>query len=488
MRPHRSSAPNRQIRYVYVGGCVPIWPRTLTSSAMNPIEKYLKLQNDVLAPKGTRLAFFKGSTQPDVVFVGEAPGPDENISGIPFVGRSGKLVEQTLTTVGLSSFRIAFLNPVFRMPTDGGGKFRKPTSEEVDYYRPMAQEIIDFLRARYTVLLGSTACEAILSKKKVSELRGEWVGSRLVTFHPGFVLRNPDAASIFESDIRSVVTRLESDRSNLSGEKLAPENHPQRHQKTMDSEKIKAISEKSESVGKELTLVKEYLTTDPNASIIKARKLLEMMLTEYLSCHPRTLSDQIKELAGKVPEHIESSMHFIRRNGNTAVHSSERLNSSFARQNFDVLLSLVCWFLSIDIDEVESKEKIESEVSCSPAPSKTVLVDAGTVPSNPSIRVRFFIADAVYKTWAKVAVLTDDGTLYSEYLAWMKPKVYKRVGLDFRTFEAKNFSFGGDEHGSEYQAIREVNYREATTLVLTQQANWVNRYLESKGIDPKTFS
>ena len=115
---------------------------------MNPIEKYLRLQNDLLAPEGTRLAFFKGSTQPDVVFVGEALGPDENISGVPFVGRSGKLVEQTLTTVGLNSFRIAFLNTVFRMPTDGGGKFRKPTSAEVDYYRPMAQEIIDFLRAR----------------------------------------------------------------------------------------------------------------------------------------------------------------------------------------------------------------------------------------------------------------------------------------------------------------------------------------------------
>ena len=89
---------------------------------MNPIEKYLRLQNDVLAPEGTRLAFFKGSTQPDVFFVGEAPGPDENISGVPFVGRSGKLVEQTLTTVGLNSFCIAFLNPVFRMPTDGAGR------------------------------------------------------------------------------------------------------------------------------------------------------------------------------------------------------------------------------------------------------------------------------------------------------------------------------------------------------------------------------
>ena len=83
-----------------------------------------------------------------MVFVGEALGPDENISGVPFVGRSGKLVEQTLTTVGLNSFRIVFLNPVFRMPTDGGGKFRKSSSAEVDYYRPMAQEMIDFLRAR----------------------------------------------------------------------------------------------------------------------------------------------------------------------------------------------------------------------------------------------------------------------------------------------------------------------------------------------------
>ena len=56
-----------------------------------------------------------------MVFVGEAPGPDENISGVPFVGRSGKLVEQTLTIVGLNSFRIAFLNSVFECQPAGAG-------------------------------------------------------------------------------------------------------------------------------------------------------------------------------------------------------------------------------------------------------------------------------------------------------------------------------------------------------------------------------
>ncbi len=123
---------------------------------MNVIDKYLKLESDILAPSGARLAFFKGSLSPDVLFIGEAPGPDENIAGIPFVGVSGKLVDKAIDRCGLGGFQVAFLNPVFRMPSECEGKFRKPTDTEIDFYRPMALEIVDFLAPRYIVLLGKS--------------------------------------------------------------------------------------------------------------------------------------------------------------------------------------------------------------------------------------------------------------------------------------------------------------------------------------------
>ena len=60
---------------------------------MNPIEKYSELTGDILEGDGTQLAFFRGSLEPRLLIVGEAPGPEENIQGIPFVGRSGQLLE-----------------------------------------------------------------------------------------------------------------------------------------------------------------------------------------------------------------------------------------------------------------------------------------------------------------------------------------------------------------------------------------------------------
>ena len=455
---------------------------------MNPIDKYSKLCDDPPSAEGTRLAFFKGSLRPDVLIVGEAPGPDENIAGVPFVGRSGRLVEDVTARVGLDNFEIAFLNPVFRMPPGINATFRKPTREEIEYYRPMAQEIRTFLAPRYTILMGATAREAIFAKSGEYGVRGAWIGSSLLTYHPGFILRNPGAIKSFEQDIRSVVVKLELDDSNKSIDAAGNINFQERHQVKMDLEKIKAISEKSEIYGKELELIRGHVSSDPNASIIKSRKVLEMMLAEHLPHHVRTLSDQIKELSGTVPEHIESSMHFIRRNGNTAAHSSEQLNSSFARQNFEVLLSLFCWQFQIDADEIEAREDAEPKVVTSHHPDQHMAIGGTHGPMESNTKVRFFIANAIYKTWPKIAVLTEDGTLYSEYLAWNEPTVFKRSGLDFNTFEAKDFFFGGEEHGSAYQPIREVSYRDAISFELTRQSNWVNNYLIGRGTDLSTLS
>ncbi len=91
------------------------------------------------------------------------------------------------------------------------------------------------------------------------------------------------------------------------------------------------------------------------------------------------------------------------------------------------------------------------------------------------MEARFFIADASYNTWKKIYVLTSDGTLYSEYLDYMRPVTDRRT-VDYSSFAQEDYSFG------EYQSLREVSKSEASSAILTKQSNWVNNYLKRKGV------
>jgi hypothetical protein len=90
------------------------------------------------------------------------------------------------------------------------------------------------------------------------------------------------------------------------------------------------------------------------------------------------------------------------------------------------------------------------------------------------MNARFFIADACYSTWTKVFVLTPDGTLYSEYLNYMQLQIIKEK-VDFKTFKASDYSFGG------YQHLREVDASAAIKEPLSKQKNWVFNYLVECG-------
>ena len=91
------------------------------------------------------------------------------------------------------------------------------------------------------------------------------------------------------------------------------------------------------------------------------------------------------------------------------------------------------------------------------------------------MEARFFIADASYNTWKKIYVLTSDGTLYSEYLDYMRPVTDRRT-VDFSSFAQEDYSFGG------YQKLREVSKKEASSAELEEQENWVGNYLKRKGV------
>jgi DNA polymerase len=157
----------------------------------------MHMTDDPLAKAGTNVVISRGNPQARLMIIGEAPGPEENIRGKPFVGRAGQLLDKILEAGNFDSEKDVFItNSVFRMPPgEGGANFRKPTDEEVKYYRPYVNEIIRLVDPLIMLLTGNVACQSILGKTGITSLRGQWsqVQGRWVMpiFHPSYLLRNP---------------------------------------------------------------------------------------------------------------------------------------------------------------------------------------------------------------------------------------------------------------------------------------------------------
>lgn len=185
------------------------------------IESMMQMDDDLLANADTRVVISRGNPKAKVLVVGEAPGPQENIQGVPFVGKAGKMLDKIFAAVDFDSEKDIYItNSVFRMPPGEGGKtFRKPTTEEIEYYRPYVLEIIRLVDAPIVLLTGNVACQSVLQKTGITRLRGEWIemDGRWVMpiFHPSYLLRNPSKEpgapkSLMWDDIREVRRKFET--------------------------------------------------------------------------------------------------------------------------------------------------------------------------------------------------------------------------------------------------------------------------------------
>ena len=174
-----------------------------------------RMKDDPLADAGTNVVISRGNPEAKLMIVGEAPGPQENIQGKPFVGRAGQLLDKILESAEFDPEKDVFItNSVFRMPPGEDGKpFRKPTDKDIYYYRPYVQEIINFVDPLIMLLTGNVACQSILNKTGITSLRGKWTEQDgrwiMPIFHPSYLLRNParDANSpkaLMWEDIRRV--------------------------------------------------------------------------------------------------------------------------------------------------------------------------------------------------------------------------------------------------------------------------------------------
>ena len=163
----------------------------------------------------TKLVFADGNPQARVMFVGEAPGRDEDIEGLPFVGRSGKLLDRMIAAIGLDRSKAYIANVIPWRPPGN----RTPTPQETQICLPFIQRQIELVNPDVLVTLGNPSTQALLQTREgIMRTRGKWhdydTGTRIIraiaTFHPAYLLRSPSYKRMTWQDLRAIAKALEN--------------------------------------------------------------------------------------------------------------------------------------------------------------------------------------------------------------------------------------------------------------------------------------
>jgi DNA polymerase len=158
-----------------------------------------------LSRSRSRIVFGEGNPNADLLFVGEAPGREEDEQGLPFVGAAGQLLTKIIEAIGMQREEVYIVNTVRCRPPDN----RDPEKDEIAACRPFLEEQIRLIEPRAIVTLGSFAAQAILgTDEPISKIRGRWHiahGTRVMpTFHPAFLLRSPKHKREVWEDMQNV--------------------------------------------------------------------------------------------------------------------------------------------------------------------------------------------------------------------------------------------------------------------------------------------
>jgi uracil-DNA glycosylase family 4 len=157
----------------------------------------------------TNIVFGVGNPQAELVFVGEGPGHDEDVQGLPFVGRAGQLLNQMIQAMGLKRDDVYIANVVKCRPPEN----RTPEKDEISTCMPFLLRQLSNINPKVIVCLGSVAAQALLNTtKSISHFRGQWLDFRgaklMATYHPAYLLRNPHAKPEVWADLKKVMAFL----------------------------------------------------------------------------------------------------------------------------------------------------------------------------------------------------------------------------------------------------------------------------------------
>ena len=162
-----------------------------------------------LARCRTHVVFGVGHPQAELMFIGEAPGADEDEQGEPFVGRAGQLLTKIIQAMGFQREDVYIANVLKCRPPEN----RTPEPDEVKNCLPYLISQIELIRPKVIVALGATALRALLDVQLgITKMRGRWYTFREIpimpTFHPAYLLRNPPAKKEVWEDMKSVLQKL----------------------------------------------------------------------------------------------------------------------------------------------------------------------------------------------------------------------------------------------------------------------------------------
>ena len=168
-----------------------------------------------LKATATQMVFADGNPQAKIMLVGEAPGRDEDIEGLPFVGRSGKLLNLMLAAIGLDRTKVYIANVIPWRPPGN----RTPTPQETQTCLPFIRRQIELVNPDVLVTLGNPSTQTLFATSEgIMKTRGRWrdyeTGTRtikaLATFHPAYLLRQPSSKRLAWLDLRSIAEAVKA--------------------------------------------------------------------------------------------------------------------------------------------------------------------------------------------------------------------------------------------------------------------------------------
>ena len=195
-------------------------PENIKLQLENLKNKILLIDNCDLKNNAKKMVFSDGNIKSQIMIVGEGPGEKEDEIGKPFVGDAGNLLNKMLSAININRESVYITNVVnFRPPNN-----RKPTSAEINRYSIYLRDHILIINPKILIIMGSTAMEALVGNNiKISKDRGKWkeiiiknkTFTSIVTFHPAYLLRQPDQKKYSWSDLKEIRKKIDELNINI---------------------------------------------------------------------------------------------------------------------------------------------------------------------------------------------------------------------------------------------------------------------------------
>ena len=178
------------------------------------------IKNCELKKNSKNIVFSDGNPNAKIMIVGEGPGANEDLEGVPFIGRTGELLDKMLSSINLDRSNVYITNVVNYRPQEN----RNPTEEEITRYLPYLIKHIEIVDPKILILLGSAALNAVIgSDQVISKVRGKWIDKKIgkcrtsviASFHPAFLMRQPDQKKMSWVDLKMIRKKISDLEINI---------------------------------------------------------------------------------------------------------------------------------------------------------------------------------------------------------------------------------------------------------------------------------